>query len=85
MNAKQDQAYNRVLRKLSALRVTLKADERYFLDALITGGAEDAAAHAMKVDKATPARTPSEDEAAAHVRTFKVLFDAEKNEYRREQ
>ena len=40
MDVKQDQAIKRLLKKLSALRATLKNDERKLLDQLVTGSAE---------------------------------------------
>jgi len=66
---KQDQAFNRLLKKLSALRATLKGDERNLLDGLITAP-DEARAHTMKVTPISPAktaaRTSSANEAAAH-------------------
>ena len=67
---KQDQAFNRLLKKLSALRATLKSDERNLLDGLITGPIDEVGAHAMNVTPISPARSmaraTSPDEARAN-------------------
>ena len=47
MDVKQDQAIKRLLKKLSALRATLKNDERKMLDQLVTGSADDVEAHML--------------------------------------
>jgi len=67
---KQDQAFNRLLKKLSALRATLKSDERNLLDGLVTSPIDEVGAHAMKVIPISPARSTaratSPDEARAN-------------------
>ena len=71
---KQDQAFNRLLKKLSALRATLKSDERNLLDGLVTGPIDEVGAHAMNVTPISPARNTTRstapDEARAH--TMKI-------------
>ena len=66
----QDLAFNRLLKKLSALRATLKGDERNLLDTLITGPVDEVGAHSMKVTTISPARSTaratSPDEARAN-------------------
>jgi len=47
MDVKQDQAVKRLLKKLSALRATLKNDERKLLDQLVTGPADEVEAHSL--------------------------------------
>ena len=92
----QDQALKRLLKKLSALRATLKSEERNLLDGLIIGSADEAAAHRMNVgSRVTPRTTPAADEAAAHrmnigsrvtTRTtpasMQIIIDPIKEEYR---
>jgi len=67
---KQDLAINRLLKKLSALRATLKGDERNLLDGLITGPIDEVGAHSLKVTPISPARSTaratSPDEARAN-------------------
>src|SRR5512135_3714229 len=76
---KQDQTFNRLLKKLSALRATLKGEELIMLDELITGTVDEVGAHAMHVTPISPARASgrasSPDEARAnamHVTTGKA-------------
>ncbi len=47
MADKQTLALKRLLKKLSALRVTLRRDERDLLDQLVLGASADVAGHAM--------------------------------------
>ena len=67
---KQDQAFTRLLKKLSALRATLKSDECNLLDGLITGPIDEVGAHMMNVSPISPARNVARatapDEAVAH-------------------
>ena len=67
---KQDQAFNRLLKKLSALRATLKGDERDLLDGLVTGPTDEVGAHSMWVKPISPAKSTakatSADEAHAN-------------------
>lgn len=80
---KQDQALKRLLKKLSALRATLKSDERSLLDGLIISSADEAVAHVMNVGaRVTPQVTAAADEAVAHAMTVKIIFDPIKDEYR---
>ena len=71
MNTEEMQAMTRLLKKLSALRATLSADERALLDEFIVApGADDVAAHILKeaaTPAVTPAATPQPDEVAAHI------------------
>jgi FixJ family two-component response regulator len=75
----QELAFNRLLKKLSALRATLKSDERNLLDGLITGPVDEVAAHAMHISTAkaaakSAAKAASPDEARAnamHISTAK--------------
>jgi len=75
----QDQAFNRLLKKLTALRATLKSDERNLLDVIVTRPFDEVAAHSMNVTPISPAKTAaktaSADEVKAHalnVRTAKT-------------
>ncbi len=67
---KQDQDFNRLLKKLSALRATLKGNERNLLDGLIMGPIDEVGAHAMNVTPIISARNAgkatSADEAKAN-------------------
>jgi len=85
VDTKQDQAINRLLKKLSALRATLKGDELVLLDKIIiTATAEEVSAHAMNV-KATStaantvhstAANTAADEVAAHAMNVKATSTA---------
>ena len=69
MDIKQDQAIKRLLKKLSALRATLKNDERSLLDEMVTGSADEVEAHSMNNrPHPRPASRPqrSADEVEAH-------------------
>ena len=44
--------FKRLLKKLSALRATLKNDERKVLDQLVTGSANEVGAHQLNVNAA---------------------------------
>ena len=79
----QDLAFNRLLKKLSALRATLKSDERNLLDGLVTGSVDEVGAHTMKGTPTSPARNTisraSPDEARAnamHISTAKAAAKA---------
>jgi hypothetical protein len=80
MDTKQDQAVNRLLKKLSSLRATLKNDERIILDELITGSPDEVTAHSMNVKAVNPAKTPTRttapDEAVAHSMNVKAVNPA---------
>jgi hypothetical protein len=49
MKITQGQAFKRLLKKLSAMRATLRNDEREILDEIVTGEVE---AHKLSVDRA---------------------------------
>ena len=69
MDIKQDQAFKRLLKKLSALRATLKNDERSLLDEMVTGPADEVEAHSMNNrPHPRPASRPAgaADEVEAH-------------------
>jgi hypothetical protein len=73
MSANQEQSMNRLLKKLSALRATLRKDERDLLDAFVlsaSGSADEVAAHSLAAAKVTAAKATSKaaeaDEARAH-------------------
>ena len=61
----QDQAFNRLLKKLSALRATLKSEERDLLDGLVISPSDEVMAHSMSVTPISPAKAPSPDEVKA--------------------
>jgi hypothetical protein len=65
---KQDQAFNRLLKKLSALRATLKGDERNLLDGLIIGPNDEVAAHSMRVTPISPTRSSTRASSPDEVR-----------------
>ena len=70
----QDQALKRLLKKLSALRATLKSEERNLLDGLIIGSADEAAAHRMNIgSRVTTRTTPA---------SMQIIIDPIKEEYR---
>ena len=68
---KKNQAFKRVIKKLSAVRATLGNDERQALDNIIV---DEVAAHTMKITKAAKSakapKTARTNEVAAH--TMKV-------------
>ena len=93
MDPKQDQALKRLLKKLSALRATLKSDERTLLDGLITGAADEVGAHSMNVKAINTAKNlakhASPDEAKAlsmdnqpAIVSVRVIYDPTQDEYR---
>ncbi|MCL4559007.1 MAG: hypothetical protein M1281_00120 [Chloroflexi bacterium] len=68
MDSKQTQALNRLVKKLNAMRATLKKDERDLLDDMIlsrTAMSDEVAAHAMSKERVTPKITPAPDERIA--------------------
>ena len=86
MNAKQSQAIDRVLRKLSVLRITLSNEEREVLDNLIVTGSDEVEAHKLEAAKSpakspakAPAKSPDADEVEAHkLEAAKTLSPDEK-------
>ena len=58
MDAKQSQAIDRVLKKLSVLRMTLNNEEREILDSFVVTVANEVEAHQL-VSAKTPAKTPA--------------------------
>jgi len=66
---KQTQALKRLTKKLSALRTTLRKDERDLLDQLILGASADVAGHALTSAISTEAMTSRPTEVAAHAMT----------------
>jgi hypothetical protein len=65
MDIKQDQAFKRLLKKLSALRATLKNDERSLLDGLVIGSADEVEAHSLAT-RPTPRPSAGADEVKTH-------------------
>jgi len=91
MDAKQEKALARLLKKLSALRVTLAKDERDILDQFVLGARAEVAAHGMTMAKVSAARVSSAKVSAAkalaaevtgHAMSEAVVFDAAKKVYR---
>jgi hypothetical protein len=79
MADKKNQALGRLTKKLSALRATLRKDERDLLDELILGAAAEVAAHSMTTAAATKAmKTPKTVEVAAHSMTTAAATKAMK-------
>ncbi len=76
---KQDQAFNRLLKKLSALRATLKSDERNLLDGLVTRPIDEVSAHALNVTPISPAKNPKALEVAAHALNVRTAKSPAKN------
>ena len=70
----QDRVFDRLLKKLSALRATLKGDERDLLDGLVVSSTEDVGAHSMRVIPISPARSNAKSVAPdeAHANAMKV-------------
>ena len=69
MNKKETQSLKRLTEKLSALRRTLRNDERDLLDQLVLGApAAEVEAHRMADQKVT-AKTVAEPEVEAHKMT----------------
>ena len=69
MTKKEQAALNRVAKKLSALRVTLRKDERDWLDRVILGQSEVAAHAATAPSKAMKVSKVAAAEVAAHAAT----------------
>src|SRR5579859_4158516 len=60
MNAKETKALERLTPKLSALRKTLRGEERKLLDRMVLGMASEVSAHSARVGQKIPAsKTPS--------------------------
>ena len=80
MKTTQDLAFNRLLKKLSALRATLQGDERNLLDGMITSPTDEVTAHAMNVKAISPAKTAAQtaspDEAKALAMNVKAVSAA---------
>jgi len=72
MKTTQDQAFKRLLKKLSAMRATLRNDEREILDAIVTGEVE---AHKLSVDKAADKAAGKAAGKAAEVAAHKLSVD----------
>ena len=70
MTKKEQAALNRVAKKLSALRVTLRKDERDWLDRVILGQSEVAAHAATAPSKAMKVSKVAAAEVAAHAATI---------------
>jgi hypothetical protein len=73
METQQD--LKRLLKKLSALQVTLKGDERSMLDGMVIGLFDEVVAHKMKTRAFTKAVTDS-DEAEAYRMATKAFTKA---------
>ena len=83
MDVKQDQAIKRLLKKLSALRATLKNDERKMLDQLVIGSVNEVEAHTLSQKSpftAAKAAKGAKDasEVEAHTLSQKSPFTAAK-------
>jgi len=76
---KQDQAFNRLLKKLSALRATLKSDERNLLDGLVTGPIDEVGAHAMNIKPISPARSTAKNTAADEAKANAMHISTARN------
>ncbi len=63
--SKEIKALERLTSKLSALRKTLRGDERKQLDAMVLGGKSEVALHAAGV-KVSPAQADAKSEVALH-------------------
>ena len=78
----QDQSFVRLLKKLSALRATLKNDERSLLDGLVTSSISEVSAHSMRVVPISPAKSTakatSPDEAKANAMKVSTAKSAAK-------
>ncbi len=66
MADKEFRALNRLVKKLSALRATLRSDERGWLDQLVLGSAAPVPATVMTTAASKAAKTPRSAEVAAH-------------------
>src|SRR5512136_8479 len=62
MDAKQDQAVKRLLKKLSALRATLNNDERRMLDELVIGTPDEVKLQSMKLNQKLSSKLADADE-----------------------
>ncbi len=91
MADKKKQALKRLVKKLSALRATLRRDERELLDQLVLGSAAEVQAHAMTNAASKGAKTPKPIEVSAHAMTNAaapssinemIEFDAQAKVYR---
>ena len=75
MDVKQEQSLKRLLKKLSALRATLKNDERNLLDNLVTSPKDEVSAHRW----ATFSANAGADEVGAHQLHTNVAHPASAN------
>ena len=68
MNAKEAKALERLTPKLSALRKTLRGEERKLLDRMVLGMASEVSAHSARVGQKIPAsKTPSAQPRSSEV------------------
>ena len=75
----QDLAFNRLLKKLSALRATLVGDERNLLDRLITGPIDEVGAHSMSVTPISPVRNSIKASSPDETRASSMKVSAAKS------
>ena len=75
---KQDLAINRLLKKLSALRATLKGDERDLLDGFVLGASDEVSAHGMKVIPISPARSMAKSMSADEAKAMSLKVSSAK-------
>jgi hypothetical protein len=76
---KQNLAVNRLLKKLSALRATLKSDERNLLDGLITAPVDEVGAHAMHITPISPARSTARSASPDETRANSMKISTAKS------
>ena len=77
--AKQDIAFTRLLKKLSALRATLKGDERALLDGLVLGAQDEVSANSMRVIPISPAKSLAKSMTADEAKAMGMKVSSAKS------
>ena len=76
MNAEQERAFNRLLKKLGSLRVTLRKDERDILDAIVLTTPSEVIDGEVSFHAMADAKTEALADAASEV-SFHAMADAQ--------
>jgi len=79
---KKFQALKRLVKKLSALRATLRKEERDLLDELIVGRAAEVEGHSMNAAATKASKTARMAEVAARTASEMIEFDEAAKAYR---
>ncbi len=80
MNAEQERAFNRLVKKLGSLRVTLRKDERDILDAIVLSTPEQVLDGEVSFHAMADAKQEAQADAASEV-SFHAMADASQDKY----